>query len=221
MQNDYFLSKICSNAKLLRTLSSVAKELECYPGLVRIRRGTTLAYLIGREAGDCFYTVELSKDAIALTIHSKASPVYYFQEALLRLLSIFSILEEFYVVDLRSIYPYLINVLGASQLGNLVDKSDKDGSRWSGIESILAKRINSLLSQNAALQGSLEEKERKLDLLLSRFIIAKYGGTVDLDTAAKDIHVESTDIEKAIKNMESLGYKGVRVGERRFSLMRA
>lgn len=219
MKTNYLLSKIPIKAKLSKKLSEVARELGCYPGLRLVKKGTGLKYIIGDDGDDRFYLVEFSRESVSLTINSKISPLSYMQEAVLRLLSLLSLLDGAYQVEISSLYPYLINLLSSYQFSQLKDLGGgSDLGRNNGSEIVLAKRINSLLRENMEIGNQLTDKKRKLDFVLYKFILARYGNVVDLDLVQKETQMERKEIENTLKSMEGFGYRAVKIGEGRFSL---
>lgn len=220
MRGGYLLSRIPIKARLLARMPLLVGTLENYPWLTQTRKGTSPAYIMGEEE-DRFYTVEFSKDSILLTVHSKGSPLYYMQEAMLRLLGLLSSLEGLYEPDVRSLYPYLVNLLASGQFAQLSERlvSPKQ-ERGLGVELVLARRVNALLRENSRLNGELNEERRKLRSVLSRFLIMRYGSAVDVEAASKETGIGAKEVEDAVRRMEELGYRSIKTGERRFSLAR-
>lgn len=221
MREGYLISKIPVKAKLISSQTKLAKVLGSYLWLRQTREGSNLVYIFGEERKDCFYTVEFSKSLISLTIHSKSSPLYYSQEALLRILSLLSALEDIYEPDIRSLYPYLVNLVASVPFYQL---SEKLSSRREGAESesdiMLAKRINVLLAENEDIKAKVEKSRLKLRYLLSSFLLLKYGNTINIETVAKDTNIDKEEIEEMLGEMKEFGYKGIKIGEGRFSLAR-
>jgi hypothetical protein len=222
MKGNYLLSRIPVNARLLAKPSVLASVLSSYPWLRQLKKGSSLKYAVGEEREDCFYTIEFSKDSVLLTIHSKSSPLYYTQEAMLRILTVFSALEGLYEPDVRSLYPYLINLLASDRFIQLSERlSSEKQDQELGSDIVLAKRINALLSEKARLMEKLENEKKKSISLLSKFLIIKYGSNIDLEAAAMDTGIEDKEIENTLKQMEEQGYKNIRMGKKKFSLVRA
>ncbi len=221
MKDNYLLSRIPIKARLLAKLSTLASVLGSYPWLRQIRKGSSLKYAIGEEREDCFYTIEFSRDSVLLTIHSKSSPLYYTQEALLRILTLFSALEGLYEPDVRSLYPYLINLLASNHFVQLSENlSSEKPDQNLGSDIILAKRINALLGEKAKLMEKMDNEVRKSRFLLSKFVITKYGNNIDLEMATRETGIEGRELENALRQMEEQGYKNIRVGKKRFSLVK-
>jgi len=217
MKEGYLLSRMAVKARLLTRRSALAGFLSSYPLLRQLRKGTRVAYLVGEDREDCFYTAEFSDDAVVLTIHSKDSPLYHMQEALLKLLSMLSLLEDFYVPDMRSLYPYLINLLSSYQFSQLSDRLARPKAEQDS-DIILAKRINALLREKSDSAEKLKTERRRLIAVLSKFLVVKYGNILDLDSAARETGIERGELEGMLEGIEGLRYRKVRINEGRFSL---
>lgn len=208
-------------ARLKVSTSTLRQTLKLYPGFRELSYGTVLRWLLENGPDDRFYIVEFSKNLITITLHSRASPLYYMQEVLLKTLSIISLLIDSYDLEISSLYPYLINILASNQLSQLRDKVIEKGPKIDlGSDIILAKRINELLRDNSRFGKELAVASDKIDLLLSRFIILRYGNSVDIDLIVKETGLESKDVENSLNRIKEIGYKAVSLGNKRFSLVR-
>lgn len=222
MDNNYKISKIEVKSRLSCKLSDLRKILNNYPGLIPISYGSIIKYKLLDQNKEYFYTLEISRNSISVTINSGSSPVYYMQEALLRLLSVLSVLEEFCEVDIRSLYPYLINVFSSSKLdqfanrisGMIEVKEDND------VELVFAKRINSLLIEKEDSAQKLKEANVRFASLLSRFIILKYGNNVDIKEIERDTEIKEKEIIDALKHVDTAKYGIIQINNDRFSLVR-
>ncbi len=213
------ISRIPVRARLRGRLSGLAGVLRSYPWLVQTGKGSSLRYRIGEDRQDCSYEVEFSADRILLTVHSKASPAYHMQEAMLRILSICSSLEGLYEPDIRSLYPYLINLLASGQFGQMTETHEpvQDVEWGEGIT--LARRINGLAAENARLAAQVEKGGLRFNMLLFRFLLARRGGQPDIGTACAEAGVGREEVEAALRNAGDFGYRSIRIGDR-FSLVR-
>ena len=102
---DYLLSIISVDARLLTSLDSIRDVLGRYPGFsaLKSKDADRLRYLVRGETDGHFYTVELGKERVSIKIHSISSPLYFADEALVRLLSTASYLGSDYEIDMRSL----------------------------------------------------------------------------------------------------------------------
>lgn len=221
MHKEYLASKMPISAKLLTRLSSVRTKLKSYPGIKLVRNGEVVKYLISDEDDERFYTIEFSKDRIVTTVYSGISPLYYMQEAILRTLSILSIIGECYQIDVKSLYPYLINLLANQQVGALERPILQEEQPRNGSDIILAKRISSLIRDNSILKAELNDLRKKLISISCLFIITKYIGTsVEMGSILKETCIDSDDVSSITDQLHLLGYKIVKTGFDKVSIVR-
>lgn len=216
------MSSISVTSRLLGSLNYIKSILNCYPNLKLVSNGTSLKYLSKGENENTFYIFYFSANSIRITTHSKDSPFYYMGEALLRLLSMLSTLEGIYEPDIRSIYPYLIAALGEAKLYRLIENLNEpiDPNFENSSDIVLARRINLLIDGNNKLTTELKQSNSMLESLLSKFITLHYGADVSIEKLSEETGLDKGLIEKMLGNMGKLGYKPIRAGKDRFSLVR-
>ncbi len=201
-------------------MAAVRERLSCYPSLSAVRRGSALAYAIDDCGGERFYLVSFSRSGIALELYSRESPLYFMREALLRLLSLAAVLSGEYEFDVRTLFPYLIEALrpGAPEIP--VRSLGLPRARVGG-ETILAGRISRLNRENARLALELNAARAAATRTTALFLISRYGTSVEIGRAARESGLAVEAIEAAVRAMPELGYRALRLGAGRFSLVRA
>lgn len=216
----YFISRIPLRAKLIKKISNVKSALESYPALNPTKYGTLLKYRIESEiAEEHFYMLEIDKESITIEIHASASPSYFFNEALLRLLSIASVLDGLYEFRIQDLFPYFVYSLAKQQINYYGQKLEKNEGNEDNSDMILAKRINSLILENAILKEQLKNISAKFIHSISTLIIMKYSYNSDVDSITKDNGLERNEVLEALKIMPDLGYRVIDYGNR-FNLVK-
>ena len=219
---EYLLSSISVSSRIQASLAEVKLILSHYPSLKLMSYGTSLRYLSEEESENIFYTLDFAISAIKITIHSKDSPIYYTSEALLRLLAMLSVMEGVYEPDIRGIYPYLILALGESKLQRLTENlgNGESPNSENSTDILLARRINWLAAENRRLAAELAGSKAMSESILSKFIILHYGTEGSLERLSKETGLDRSQAEKALSGMGRLGYKLIRNGKDRYSLVR-
>ena len=216
----YLISRIPLKAVLVGSLGEVKASLKEYPHIKLLSERQGLRYLLQVESlEDRFYTICFNADSVILELHSRASPHYFLQESILRLLSILMLLADNYEFNTASILPYVIELLGREQIRRHSEKIRED-AKPAPSDIILASRINRLLKENSALKergDALESKERRA---VSCLILARYGVAGNIDDVAKESLLEREDIVSALEHMPELGYRAIKESQNRFSLVR-
>lgn len=216
----FLSSRITVNARVVTSIRKVRASLGAYPGLIEVGYGSGIKYLIDceREAGK-FYLLSLSRSAIVFEVFSKVSPLYLMRESLLRLLSISAMLSEDYEFDMRSLFPYLIEVLACQELKGICEvRSGADAN--CGGDIILARRITQLLKERRAFSSALDAASSKLARITALFIICRYGHAGDVNEIARDCGLTDEEVERALGGMHEIGYKRLPSRSGRFTLVR-
>ena len=209
------------DATLATGMAEVKRRLECHPGLSMVGNGSRVRYHVaGDNEKDHFYVVELGAGYMAIETYAKSSPVYFMQEALLRLVAISSLLRDDYTMQLQSLFPYLVGVLAGRALGDMAQKLD-DGVRWRDTDILLAKKIIGLTKENACLRERGAKLEALSGKLLVSMMIAKYSHDVTVDAIASESGIDAKEVAAALASMPAHGYRVVYSGEKRFSLVMA
>lgn len=218
----YLTSRIVVAARLTSRMSSVKSALESYPSIRPIGEGTSLAYLLNdNETKDHFYSIEFAKDCITLNIYSKQTPVLFFQEALLRLLSLAQITAKYYEVSVSSLYPYLVIAIAGQQAISLMrPERGKMEKREEVADQILSKRLIYLGKEN----GELKEKNRrvieKLRRVILKAVITTSVGDSSIESIARNLGLGKVEVLDALSDAKELGYKAIYANKDRFSLVR-
>ena len=220
-RKNYLDSAIILQAKLNCRLSSIAKAMEAYPGVYLTQSGTSLLYSIGGEADDHYYTIELSSSYIRLAIYSEYSPIYLMKEALLRLMSIISFLNDRYNVNISSIFPYLVELIADGQLNYYSGIiSSISGRETSDSYIVLAKRVNYLKAENSRLQSELSESNERIGSMLEWLLILEgMHSAASIEKLSEKYKVRKEEIEAALKRLQSKGYKVIYNSKDLFTLV--
>ena len=220
MGNGLLVSRIPIKAKLAGRFTAAIEKLTLYPGLKCIRKGTVYEYLINDQGQNRQFTVSFSKNEVIMTICAMESPQYHMQDALLRMLGILAFMADHYEVQLKDMYPYLISTIGSHKLGYIFDKLEKVYGEKNDTDVILARRINSLISQNRILEYEISKMKAKATLVLSNYIVAKYSDKIDVIALVKETGFSDKEIMASIQQIENLGYKKLRLKDGSYSLLR-
>jgi hypothetical protein len=215
----YLQSRMSVGARLATRMSSVKRTLDLYPSLRPIRSGTCLEYLLGdAEGSDHFYSVRLEADRAYLTIFSRTTPVYFIQEAVLRLLSILQTIGKEYEPSFHDLYPYLILALSSQQTRQALLKDPplpKDNS-----DLVLAKRIIQLMRENAELKGRLGMELRRSRRTLQALVVAEAEAGAGIGEIAKAAELSREEVERVLPTLHEIGYKAIQADPDRFDLVR-
>lgn len=212
-------SKLQVDARLMTRVASVKKEMGAYPALNLVREGTSLFYEIRcDEKDDHFYSLELGKASVSLTIYSRQNPTFFMQEATLRLLGILQILSGSYEVKIGSLYPYLILALADQQLTRLareeIRKEDTEP------ELILARKIISLMKENVILKEDYRKTHEKLRRVVLEAMAISGSVKDSAEEVAATLKIDKNDVLAALALAREAGYRVMHTGNSGFSLVR-
>lgn len=213
-------SIISIKANLLVGVDTLRDRIEAHPGLVKLPNGRKLRYLF-EDKENRFYTIEFGKDRIIIEVHSLVPPNYFIEETLFYFLNICVYLKEAYEVDLKSLYPYFIEVLGGRKLSEFKEQIKVQHLEEDDANIMLAQRINILLEKNEELKKKNEEKTAKITSIISKIIISKSAYDINVDTVANENGLERDDIMLALNGIEKFGYKVMYLGKKEIRLARA
>lgn len=218
------MSKIKVRANLISSIRSVKHKLKFYPGLEQVKDGNMPSYMLKcNKSEERFYTLELDKESISMSIYAHTSPMYFLREAVLRLLSVMELIKKEYEFYFEDLYPYLILVLAREQISNYTERiatMNRTTERTDDVDILLAKKVILLTRESAGLRKVLlgvEEKSRKL---LVNLIVQRQGANCDIDILTKEIGVGREEIIKALSQTKELGYRAVYKSKGRFELVR-
>ena len=218
-RNEYLFSRIQVDATLHSGIAQIKRVLDSHPGIDLIREGTSLFYTIRfNEGDDHFYSLELDKKCITLTVYSKQTPAFFIQEAMLRMLSFLQILSEIYEVKIESLYPYLIMTIAQQQIVMLehVEKQN-DGILP---DTILSKRIIGLLRENFDMKEKYNKMFASFRKILLRTVILSSRGSVTVEEIATELGVEEKEVFTALAGAKEAGYRVVHTGKDTFNLVK-
>ncbi len=219
-ENGYLRGRMPVNAKLLTSMSAVKSHLNGYPNLRLIKRGSELHFLIGGEGEpDKFYIASFGREHVALELFSKISPIYLLPEALLRMLSILSMVSSDYEFDVRSLFPYLIEVIASQNIRYCLERLDT-GRLENHSDIILAKRIRSLLESNIRLSKDLESTKLRLSRIAASFIVNRYGSSAGIEEICNGLGMSEKEADSILDFMPEVGYRAIRSNGGKFNLVR-
>lgn len=198
--------RIPLQAKLTSTLADLHAVLSNHPGLKMVSDGTAAKYAISSDGN--LYIFTFGRNAIVEEICSAASPVYLMREALLEMLGIAAFVGECYDVCIESIFPYIVSELAGRELHNVVHNSAKPNGR--DASTVLAKRINLLISEIASLKQALDVSEETIRSMCARLlIIDSQDKPIKIDALAKKYRVSDAMIRSASKLLLGRGYRAI------------
>jgi len=209
-QSSYLMSRISVKLRLLSSLESTEHKLKNYPGMLLASRGTSLKYVIDQQS-DHFYTFEIAKDKAELDIFSRQTPLFYMQEALLRLMNLLLIVKDC-EVEIGSIFPYIIAILARQQLSGILESAPSgrhDAKMQTDVDLLLAKRVKELLKENIDLKQTAAETKAKLEKVTLQLIVASSAGTPSIKELASRTRLSELELKSAIAQLPKLGYKAV------------
>lgn len=202
-----------ASATLLTSLRAVRQSLITYPNLLIVGDGTSIRCVIEDSgAENRFYLVEIKKDCFSIEIHSIDPPLYFINEALLRLISIATLLGKDYKIDLYDILTYFTQALAAQQI-NDYSKKFPDLSDQSLPELTLSRRIIGLLHESDTLHAEYGELNDLFLNLLAVYIIARHPSRISVEELSSETKADSVSINEAMRRLQSMGYKAVQTGK--------
>lgn len=204
-------SRLCIDARLASSMRAVEKTLSFFPNLSQTRTGGKLCYYMSNGDPDCFYLLELGRDAIFMSICSVSSPTYYLNDALLKLLEIMHMLNSDYEIYANSLYPYLIFALSGMQIekySNILNKNeacrlDRDA------DLILAGRINSLVKEKEAYKGINSRAMERIECLTAKLLVFESRSDPSVSRISKSLGLEAEELRKMLLRMPRFGYKAI------------
>ncbi|MEM0146857.1 MAG: hypothetical protein QXS17_00120 [Candidatus Micrarchaeaceae archaeon] len=219
----YLMSGMHVKLFMQKPLAHAEARLANYPGFVLLSRGSRLEYMLvpDAEKPDHFYTVSIEKDSMHFFIFSKLSPVYFFSEAVLRLISILQLMSTVCTAELSSIYPYLVIALAQRQLAFAAAqaKPDKQQKKQDELSAILSARIKHLIDENSALIQKEAESHSVVTRLLALFIVSGFNGMASISDISAKTGMGVQAIKEAIAALPDFGYRAVFRGADRFDLI--
>jgi hypothetical protein len=215
----YLLSRIEVSARLLTRMASVRRALEPYPNLKPVRSGTSLEYLLDdRQVRDHFYLVRIESASATITIYSKATPLYFIQEAVLRFLNIIQVIGRDYEVHLPSLYPYLILALAGQQTRRTLLEEASVQKESSDI--LLARRLIQLMKENKRLREMHTAELGRSRRLLQTLVVIEGSGGAGIEEITKDTGLSKAEILGILPSLHEIGYKAIRMTPDKFNLVR-
>ncbi|MEM3839405.1 MAG: hypothetical protein QXF01_02395 [Candidatus Micrarchaeaceae archaeon] len=215
----FLTGRMSMNAKLVTSIGSIKRKLSHYPSLSLIAEGSSLRYMLNHDSESRFYILSITREDVALELFSRTPPIYFINEALLRLLSFAAVLSEDLEFDMRSIFPYLIEALSSQIPQPKIAKLDS-GKAKPQADLILAGRINQLLRQKAQLERELSESAAKLSRIVALHIIKCCGPAFEAESILGELGIGIEELGVAIAIMPELGCRAVHMGRGRYSLVK-
>ena len=223
----HLVSRIEVGARLKTGLSEVEGVLSCYPALIQTEKGSVASYHIEDKNPDRTFGIELLPGSIAIIIRSRSSPFYYTGEAIAILISILAILKVHYDPEIKDLYPYLISAFMPERAMRRLEceteplEGRQPKERMPESEYILAGRVISLLKETKRLGGLLASKEKRFVSVLARFILSRYGSSIDRRKIAAENNIEESEVDAAIEMLRCDGYKVLDSGNGEIRLVKA
>ncbi len=200
----WLFSRMQVNARLTSKLKSIKELMEAYPGRQLAREGSSLVYSLDPgEPGDHFYLAEFGKDSISLEVHSRSSPVSYIGEATLVMLSLLSLTADKYETDLGSLYPYLLLSISGRRLIGFEHAWKFDAETRSDL--VLARRLISLMKENAELDERCRRSEDSLKKVVSKAVEILEKGPYTADEIAERLGLRKEEVAAILKNADREG----------------
>ncbi len=215
----YLISKIPVKAYLISDLESVKEKMDMYPGNVCIAHGSRLKYSLPSSTENCKYYVLFEKNKIIVEIHSSMTPRYFTKEGILKFISIVAVLDTEYEIEVKDIFPYLIDILYGEDLERRFKSFDSETMEKSS-DIILAKRISNLLYQNDKLNRDILGIMNKLNRTVANFIVLKYTTGSSVKDICTDLGISEPEVNNALDFLPNLGYKKIAVNGEKFRLVR-
>ncbi len=199
----YLMSRLRLEGKLHNT-GRLEQLLELYPMLHCVGYGNELRYFIDEpDISSRFYIAEFCDKGIAIEIYSKSTPLMFLREGMLRMLSLASFVGTVYEFDIKSIFPYLIDILAKDKLEYYFKPTMHSESR--GSEIVLSRRILNLLKENYTLKNNVASTEKTTTNLILMLLRLKYSGICNVRTAAPELGIEVDSLITIIKNAGDSG----------------
>ncbi|MEM3781506.1 MAG: hypothetical protein QXT43_00895 [Candidatus Micrarchaeaceae archaeon] len=219
----YLMSGMHVRINMRKPLAYADSLIAKYPGFVLIGKGSKLDYMLAPESEnpDHFYTVSITKDEITLLIFSKASPLYFFSEAVLRLVNVLQFLASVCTADLSSIYSYIVMALAQRQLSFAVSHASQNvqHAEQDALSALLSARVKQLLAENFELKRKEAESGLFARRALALLVVSCFGGVSSVSEVAAKTGFGVQAIREAISYMPSIGYRAVFRGSDRFELV--
>ncbi len=218
----YLSSRICIGAEPLTSLAKAKATLSCYPHLKKVSEGSSPSYLLDIEGiTDRFYTMQISRDGITVTLNSRSSPSYLMKEHILRSLSIVMALSEDYRADLSCMLPYIIEALNRELLPARPERqAHTNQSASDSIDAMLSRRIIGLLKEC----DTLNQRAKRLDSLsvdlMSRLILQRYASGYNAAKISSELGVETSAVSRSMKHLERIGYRQISGKDGTFELVK-
>ncbi len=191
-----------SRLRLSGTLHGVKKlqnMLEAFPSLRQLSYGTALRYLIDEpDAQSKFYIAEFAKDFIAVEIYSRKAPTILMKEGMLRLLSLASFTSSVYEFDIKSIFPYLIDLLAIEKTSYL--PGTIKAVEIHGPELVLSKRILQLKGENQLLREKEASMGRTMTNIAAMLLRTNYRGVCRVSSISSETGLGEDDVRSALKH---------------------
>ncbi len=213
------LSRMPVQAYLTTRLSSVRSKLDAYPMAKLLSYGTELEYALETGSEDRFYLLRLNRRTVEIELHSEASPTYFLKEMLLKFLSVAAVLAEDYEIELRALFPYLIDVLGKDTTQYYL-KGLNVGRDARDTDILLSKRIVELHAKNHELQRNEALAKAKLVKITASLITSRYQTGTTISGIASENGLSEDEVNEALDFACTLGYKKVQLSGKRFSLVK-
>ncbi len=213
----YLMSRLRLKGRL-RNKKELQRLLDIYPSLQPLSYGSSLRYIINEpDMNARFYIAEFSGTEMAIEIYSASSPLVFLKEGVVRLLSLASFVDPLYEFDIRSAFPYLIEVLmrqKTEHYGALANEKEVYGH-----DIILSKRIMSLQKENTMLRESEYAAQRALIQVAAVLLKTRYRGRCRISNVAGETGLGEKAVREAIMYACSSGCKVIWHGKEEFSLV--
>ncbi len=204
--------------RLITPLREIKDELANYPNFRLLRNGTALKYNLVGYGDQVTYNMEISRNSLVLETLCDESPLYDVRHSLNIVLGVCTMLKGHISMDFGSIMPYVAYELNKESIANYANMANETDQNPSYL--VLARRINNLLSENRELKVSLESAEEEVSKLVSYILIFEgLHRTVSFAEVAERYKFEGSKLEAISGNLQSYGYRAVRVGKDRFTVV--
>ena len=223
LKNEKGLShRLSFDAMLLVDLEVVKEKMGAYPGIKLVSYGSSLRYSFENVAEDgSFIIISLLDNSISLDIFSPGDPDALEKVAILRLLSVASVLHDCYKVYLDGMFSILVKVLSEdmNRISGCKRCLTQEKQRYRReIDIVLAKRIIGLRKERAELENKIETNRKYIEKLVGIIILSKHNGSSP-DEIIKDLGIDKALLDLAIANLSRNGYKRIELGNGRFQMV--
>jgi hypothetical protein len=223
LKNEAGLShRLSFDAVLLVDLEVVREKMGAYPGIKLVSYGSSLRYSFENVAEDgSFIIISLLDNSISLDIFSPGDPDALEKIAILRLLSVASVLHDCYKVYLDGMFSILVKILSEDMnringCKRCLTQEKKKYRRE--IDIVLAKRIIGIRKERVELENKIETDRKHIEKLVGIIILSKHNGSSP-DEIIKDLGISKALLDLAIANLSRNGYKRVELGNGRFQMV--